>query len=327
MLFIPSFVRGYCVLKTALTPRWLLGLVLVLVLSSGFVMLSKWQLNSSTLGQLTADPDKDRVRPYTEILQPYEAQLAATVDTVVEARGTYVQGSSYLVEGKLKDGVEGYWVISLFIPEGSQGVDTSMGSGPRGIAVVRGWSQDPVVPPEPQEQVTVAGRIVGNDPPVNSNQIRSELRGVERLLGSANPAYLTNVWNAPLYNGILTLDSENTGGTPLDADGTIAASATIEGQTDRFVPVRAPQVTDETVDWLNIFYALEWLVFAGFALYLWYRLLKDAVEKENDPALYFEYEGEYWVDEETGRPYYYDPADKTYYYFDEVRSAPPTEPR
>lgn len=313
-------------LKTALTPRWLLGLLLVLVLSSGFVMLSKWQLNSSTLGQLSADPAKDRVRPYTEVLQPYEPQLASTVDTVVEVQGTYLQGSSYLVEGKLKEGIEGYWVISLLVPLGSQGVETTMGSSPRGIAVVRGWSQDPLLPQEPEGQVTVAGRLVGNDPPVTSNLIRSELSGESRVLGSANPAYLTNVWNAPLYNGVLTADSENRGETPLADDGTVAASATIIGQTDRFVPVRAPQVTDENIDWLNIFYALEWLVFAGFALYLWYRLLKDAVEKERDPALYFEYEGEYWVEAETGRPYYYDPADKTYYYFDEVQPGSQTKP-
>ena len=35
-----------------------------------------------------------------------------------------------------------------------------------------------------------------------------------------------------------------------------------------------------TVNWLNIFYAAEWVVFAGFAFYFWYRLAKDAWEKE-----------------------------------------------
>ena len=34
------------------------------------------------------------------------------------------------------------------------------------------------------------------------------------------------------------------------------------------------------VNWLNIFYAIEWAVFAGFAFYLWYRLARDAWEKE-----------------------------------------------
>ena len=32
---------------------------------------------------------------------------------------------------------------------------------------------------------------------------------------------------------------------------------------------------------LNIFYAVEWVIFAGFAIFLWYRLVKDAWEEEN----------------------------------------------
>ena len=34
------------------------------------------------------------------------------------------------------------------------------------------------------------------------------------------------------------------------------------------------------MNWLNIFYAVEWAIFAGFAFYLWYRLARDAWEKE-----------------------------------------------
>ena len=34
------------------------------------------------------------------------------------------------------------------------------------------------------------------------------------------------------------------------------------------------------INWLNIFYAIEWAIFAGFAFYLWYRLARDAWEKE-----------------------------------------------
>ena len=33
-----------------------------------------------------------------------------------------------------------------------------------------------------------------------------------------------------------------------------------------------------------MFYAVEWVVFAGFAIFLWYRLVRDAVERERDEA-------------------------------------------
>ena len=32
---------------------------------------------------------------------------------------------------------------------------------------------------------------------------------------------------------------------------------------------------------LNVFYAVEWELFAGFAIFLWYRLVKDTWEEEN----------------------------------------------
>ena len=38
------------------------------------------------------------------------------------------------------------------------------------------------------------------------------------------------------------------------------------------------------LNWLNVFYAVEWAVFAGFAIFLWYRLVRDAVERERDEA-------------------------------------------
>ena len=44
-----------------------------------------------------------------------------------------------------------------------------------------------------------------------------------------------------------------------------------------------PEQTSE-LNWLNVFYAVEWVVFAGFAIYLWYRLVRDAVERERDAA-------------------------------------------
>jgi membrane protein implicated in regulation of membrane protease activity len=43
-----------------------------------------------------------------------------------------------------------------------------------------------------------------------------------------------------------------------------------------------PPIQQQTVNWLNIFYAAEWAIFAGFAVFFWYRLVKDAKEKEDE---------------------------------------------
>jgi hypothetical protein len=47
------------------------------------------------------------------------------------------------------------------------------------------------------------------------------------------------------------------------------------------VAIDSPAPTEgSSVNWLNIFYAVEWAIFAGFAFYMWYRLARDAWEKE-----------------------------------------------
>jgi surfeit locus 1 family protein len=43
-----------------------------------------------------------------------------------------------------------------------------------------------------------------------------------------------------------------------------------------------PPSSERELNWLNIFYAAEWIIFAGFALYLWYRLMRDEWERESE---------------------------------------------
>jgi hypothetical protein len=41
------------------------------------------------------------------------------------------------------------------------------------------------------------------------------------------------------------------------------------------VIVIAPPEPGTSVNWLTLFYALEWALFAGFAVFLWWRLVED----------------------------------------------------
>jgi hypothetical protein len=43
-----------------------------------------------------------------------------------------------------------------------------------------------------------------------------------------------------------------------------------------------PPIAQTELNWLNIFYAAEWIIFAGFAVFLWYRLVKDAKQREDE---------------------------------------------
>ena len=50
------------------------------------------------------------------------------------------------------------------------------------------------------------------------------------------------------------------------------------------VTIGMPQ-SDSQVNWLSAFYAIEWTVFAGFAVFMWWRLLADAYKKQQAALL------------------------------------------
>ena len=110
--------------------------------------------------------------------------------------------------------------------------------------------------------VTVTGRFLPSEAP----EVPEE--GADpHSMTTVSVAALINLWagysGEPVYAGYVT-DQEPAAG--LEA-----------------IHSPVPQ-EDVTLNWLNVFYALEWVVFAGFAVYLWFRLVKDAVEREEDLA-------------------------------------------
>jgi surfeit locus 1 family protein len=68
-----------------------------------------------------------------------------------------------------------------------------------------------------------------------------------------------------------------------DADGLRVFTAFLvdDDAADGLETISSPAPSQEIqLNWLNIFYAAEWVVFACFAVFLWYRLAKDAWERE-----------------------------------------------
>lgn len=280
-----------------------------------FVLLSRWQLESSADSQIVYDPDKEIVRPLTETVRPGETSTVEVADSAVEAGGTYLQDSTVLIENRLQDGRNGWWVVSALQVPGTQqqwqGADADAA-----MPVVRGWTDDPQeIPDEPAEEVVVVGRFLPQEAPVST-----EDRQPGRL-GSLSPAQLSNVWDLPVYSGFVTAAGENPAqaGPRIDADGTLPDGTRIMSPQLEAVSVDQ-QPTDTSVDWLNIFYAIEWVVFAGFALWIWFSTVRDDYRRRQDPGSWFELEGEslaYSWDEQARRYYYFDPVAGEYYYFDD----------
>jgi hypothetical protein len=103
---------------------------------------------------------------------------------------------------------------------------------------------------------------VGRYVPTESPQQSDFQAGAREAVAVAE---LLNLWAepGPVYGGYVVLESAP---EPLD---TIVA---------------LPPVIDRDLNILNLFYAAQWAIFALFALYFWFRLVKDVWERELEEA-------------------------------------------
>jgi hypothetical protein len=139
------------------------------------------------------------------------------------------------------------------------------------IPVARGWVADPadaVAPPSGTIELT--GRLLPSEAPLPKTD-----PGPGRA-SAASVAELINIWDVSSYPGFVAADSERAGSTDV---GAAASGGDVK-------PLRVgPQPPAQKVNWLNLFYSVEWVVFAGFALFIWWRLMKDDYRRGLEDAL------------------------------------------
>jgi surfeit locus 1 family protein len=232
----------------ARTPRWTAALVLALAIAAGFAALGQWQLSRSVENAAVVDIDTETPVPLTEIAEPGSGITDAQLGRTVEVAGALVDGDYVVLTGRGNGGAErGTWLVGHLV--------TDDGSS---LAVALGWSADEIVAPPAVDLDRDAwvGRYLPSEEPQASdfeNGERSALAVPE----------LVNLWAeaGEVYGGYLVLADPAPGLEPIVAT--------------------APE-REVALNWLNVFYAVEWALFAGFAIYLWYRLVRDAVERERE---------------------------------------------
>lgn len=248
--------------EVMLRPQWIGLLLLCLLVAGVFAWLGQWQLGRA----IDTDPPPpgatEQVRPLAELAGPGEYLPEPLVGQRVTADGSWVPGDFIVVESRFNDGVEGYWVTGQL-----RLADTA---APTSVAVAIGWAPtveeaqdaadrlDREASAAPDAVATVTGRLISDEgavPPSAGDD--------PQTLTRMSPAALLGRWHdidgLEVYRPYLA--SEEASGSLVD----ISSPAPEEGSS---------------VNWLNIFYAAEWAIFAGFAFYLWYRLARDAWERE-----------------------------------------------
>lgn len=229
-------------------PRWLLALAGCLILAAIFGALGQWQAERAIQQATIVTPDTESPVGLESIIAPGEPLPLVDGGRRVTVTATW-SSEAVVIESKRQSGVDGEWLLR----------NTRLANGAC-LAVVVGWGESV----NPSDYIFVddspsllSGRIVGSDDPAEGDYDDGRLTIV-------SAADLVNRWDCDeIFNAYVVLDSAPAPLIP------VAASTPL------------PQAS---LNWLNIFYALEWLFFAGFALYFWYRLVKDAVERETEGA-------------------------------------------
>ncbi|MGZ4697908.1 MAG: SURF1 family protein, partial [Oryzihumus sp.] len=184
-------------LRTALRPRWLGLLALVVVVMVTFTMLGLWQLNVARdrgRAEAVKAAPKRPVAELTTVVQPQAQFPADGSGRRVTATGRYDAAGQVLVTPRLLDGRRGYWVVTPLV------VDRT---GAR-LAVVRGFVTDPAAATRPPATgpVTVTGSLAPAESPTAGAALPAG------QLGSVDLADLVNQWGGQIYNAFVFATAE-----------------------------------------------------------------------------------------------------------------------
>ncbi|WP_432092158.1 SURF1 family protein [Streptomyces sp. bgisy100] len=256
-----------------LTPRWW-GINLFVALGVPFCLfMGSWQLGRfETRVESHREQQRDADAHAEEAAAPLADLLPVTKETSgrrATATGRY--DTQLLVPDRRLGDRNGFYVLTLLRTEGGDA-----------LPVVRGWLPGDAdradVPEPPRGKVTVTGALQSSETQ-SSDGARSG--GLPRgQLGMISAASLVNVVPYGVYDAWITLPE-----TGAETGAGAGAGAGAQGAL-RPVPPTAPQGSGlDLKAFQNLGYTGEWFVFAGFVVFMWFRLLRREAEAQRDLAL------------------------------------------
>ena len=229
-------------------PTWIAALVLSLGIAAGFAAFAQWQFERSVENTDVVDIDTETSVPLAELAAPGEAMTEPQAGRIVGVTGELVDSDFVTLPGRSLDGREGSWLVGHVVTDEGASLAVALGFLADGAAVA-----DLGI-----DRTEWSGRYLPSEEPQSSDFEAGEFSAM-------SVAALVNVWESPgpVYAGFLVADEPPPGYERIDATA----------------PAR-----EVRLNLLNVFYAIEWIIFGGFAIYLWYRLVRDAVEREEEES-------------------------------------------
>ncbi|MDN5910817.1 MAG: SURF1 family protein [Brevibacterium sp.] len=241
------------------------SLLLVLVLVTCFVGLSAWQVDRAQhKNEAVESADVDEIEPFNDVMEAQAPMPGILADQRVSLSGHWLPDDQVVVPGRVLDGDKGYWVVTMFAPD-----DAHLGESVEAkeaedktiaIPVLRGFTTDEQTAMEsraaqgPVEMKAQIGPVEGPEP---GNSLP------EGQVRTVSTSQLINLFPDLLtYSGFLIPESASGAAASIGTDGLSHVPPTTTREEGGF-------------DLQSAGYAIEWLIFAFMALYMWWQLLRD----------------------------------------------------
>lgn len=231
-------------------PRFVRLFVIMVALVAAFVWLGNWQWQTAhnKANQKVLEKSSSQARePLDDVLRPQTAFDNSRSLQPVTVTGHYEDARTELVAGRVLDGRHGYWVMTPLVVHST---------GAR-LPIVRGFVEKATnIPKPPSGTVTLEGALA----PGESVSTLGDLPTGQ--IGSIDLGLLLNEWGGRVYDAFIFVTKQ----TP--ATSHTAGQAVVQP-----IPPPVPRTTH--IEWRNAAYAVQWWVFAAFAVFMWIRLVRE----------------------------------------------------
>ncbi len=203
----------------------------------GFWQVEAWQERRDAEAR---DLTQARPVPLTDVLGRDDPFPGDKVGQPVTLRGTWLDTGTVFVSGRERDDVDGFWMVTpLGLPDDAA------------IPVVLGWVADlDSSPPAP----TGESEFVGWLQPPDGTGTRDD-DPTDDVVPQLRTADLVQLVDQDLY-GAYAVARDGLAGLP-------AADLAELPEAGRFTALR------------NLLYGIEWWIFGGFAIFVWWRWVRD----------------------------------------------------
>lgn len=237
----------------------------MLVLVTCFVGLSAWQVDRAQhKNEAVESADVEEIEPFNDLMEAQAPMPGILADQRVSLSGHWLPDDQVVVPGRVLNGDKGYWVVTMFAPDGARLGESVKAKEAEdktiAIPVLRGFTTDEQTAMEsraaqgPVEMKAQIGPVEGPQP---GNSLP------EGQVRSVSTSQLINLFPDLLtYSGFLIPESASGAAASIGTDGLAHVPPTTTREEGGF-------------DLQSAGYAIEWLIFAFMALYMWWQLLRD----------------------------------------------------